>query len=268
MEIVLVHIGTKLPAHIYDCVAQIKSKSELPIVLITDSSVCIDGVEVKEVATPKDTFLEGFWAHTFNRLKVLSEHMTRAPKKPVLHIENDVLIYHDPLEYANVFSDIAKGRVLMTPLGNDHLSAAYTYAPTSKSMGILWVELCKHMGMGQKELVKHTGYHFTSEMTLLDHIYKNHSGLIELLPILRGDPHYDRFNSVFDPASYGQYLGGIQNAPGVAWAGDHHFIGKKINKGEILPVFEDGKPYATEGPDKYPINNLHIHSKQLKEFMG
>jgi hypothetical protein len=72
---------------------------------------------------------------------------------------------------------------------------------------------------------------------------------------------------VFDPGSYGQYLGGTNNGHGAGYAGDHHFIGEAINKGLIKPIFEDHKPYVLCYGNKYPLFNLHIHSKKLEQFL-
>jgi len=267
MEIVLVHVGAKLPQHTHDCVEQIVKYSKENVVLLTDADTKIVGGQVVKVPTPNDTFLSGFWAHTLNRLKVLSDYMASNSTEDVIHIENDVLIYHDPIDLLDIFRAISKDRVLITALGQSHLSAAYMYIPHKKAIGRLCDVMYEHFSMGHEELKAHIGYSFVSEMTVLDHIYKKHDAPIGLLPIMPNDQYLDLFKAVFDPASYGQYIGGIQTNPGVNWAGNHHLIGKKINKGELQPVFENGKPYVIGGDTRWPINNLHIHSKDLKRWM-
>jgi hypothetical protein len=91
----------------------------------------------------------------------------------------------------------------------------------------------------------------------------------------------NEFGSVFDGASYGQYLDGLGRffALGehdrLGWASWNHFGGAAFIRGDIkfswrknthnlwVPYLEDTR-YGL----LYPVNNLHVYSKHLKEFLS
>jgi hypothetical protein len=93
--------------------------------------------------------------------------------------------------------------------------------------------------------------------------------------------HINDFGSVFDGASYGQFLDGLgrhaplgeHDRPG--WATWGHFGGAAFIQGLIklswrknthnlwVPYLED-----TRNGGIYPVNNLHVYSKHLKEFLS
>jgi hypothetical protein len=83
--------------------------------------------------------------------------------------------------------------------------------------------------------------------------------------------NFNLFQSVFDAAALGQYLGGIDpfyhgpSLPG--------FINESclFNPSAMTYTWErdeEGRlvPYATFKNETYKINNLHIHCKDLKRF--
>jgi len=68
---------------------------------------------------------------------------------------------------------------------------------------------------------------------------------------------------LFDPGSYGQFLGGTNNGHGPGFTDSEHFIGDHINQGKIKKVeFVDGCPFV----DGIKLFNLHVHSKNLELF--
>jgi len=86
--------------------------------------------------------------------------------------------------------------------------------------------------------------------------------------------HFDKFKSIFDGASFGQYLGGIdpRNTSNINTKG---FINEStlFDVSKFIIQFEiDGKkrkiPYIIYKNKKIKINNLHIHCKNLKQFMS
>ena len=81
----------------------------------------------------------------------------------------------------------------------------------------------------------------------------------------------DQFQMIFDAATLGQYLGGIDPILGESKAG---FMGEAS---VFLPMYfrfsweKDAQdrwiPYISYKDLKYPIANLHIHSKRLNDFL-
>jgi len=155
----------------------------------------------------------------------------------------------------------------MTRCGNSETSAGIVYVKNSKVLSKLNRITIEHYRLGKKALADHIGTNCINEMRLYVHFRREHPELIHHLPTLPEHPGFKDFNSVFDPASYGQYLGGTHSEPGINWAGRHHYIGVEILEKRIMPIFKDGKPYLKYGEKQCPINNLHIHSKDLKRWM-
>jgi len=99
------------------------------------------------------------------------------------------------------------------------------------------------------------------------------SSHIDYLPILPAgvaseaySKHYEQFQAVFDPSSYGQYLGGTQSEP-PGWFGVHHEIGRLLGEQRLDVVWEHRRPFVVVDGQRVPIVNLHIHSKKTAEFM-
>ena len=112
-------------------------------------------------------------------------------------------------------------------------------------------------------------------MALL-HIYQhlNPDKLINLpiFPNNKVTQDFEKFQSVFDPATYGQFLDGTPGTPGISILPDS-IIGEefKINQ-NIKIVFntvEDYKvPFIIYNNVTFKINTLHIHSKRLHLFLS
>jgi len=287
MKMVLVHIGTKLPAHIYDCITQIRRVCPCKIYLITDAPYDKNqGVEVVAIESIKHNnlyrkikrapYLQGFWEITLRRLFCVMALAKELDLTNILHIENDVLIMKNPNNLKKGLRDIADGGVALTPVGPKHASAAYMYSETSSGLEELCSELLTHIKFGENVLKSHLDTNSVDEMQLLAHIATNHQGYIGYLPVLTrgiGSWHSSVFDNefLFDGASYGQWLGGIPHAEGKPWAGRHHYVGTQILDGNV--TVEMGtmngrpQPYVVQGDNRSALCNLHTHSKQLKGFM-
>ena len=82
--------------------------------------------------------------------------------------------------------------------------------------------------------------------------------------------HFYLFNSLFDAAAFGQYLGGEDPRNGHSAPG---FINESciFNPSHFTYTWEEDDqgrlvPYAHYKNEKVRINNLHIHSKNLAPF--
>jgi hypothetical protein len=114
-----------------------------------------------------------------------------------------------------------------------------------------------------------------NEMTLMRIYSKEYPELMKFLPILPfGDysENYDEFNSLFDPASYGQYVGGTMNGVPGAKPQDH-YIGRLLEQHpDYTVVWKQEKqgrvPYFKYDGQEVKINNLHIHSKNLNLYVS
>ena len=106
-----------------------------------------------------------------------------------------------------------------------------------------------------------------NEMRILSIISNENDGLISELETLP----YGQDDVIFDPASYGQFLGGTHQKPKrfyrINFATQQHTVGTEIISKRIKTKFVNSTPYVvSELGDKVELVNLHIHSKELQKF--
>ena len=81
------------------------------------------------------------------------------------------------------------------------------------------------------------------------------------------DNLFDEFGGIFDACSIGQYLGGVdpRNIPG----NTDGFINETSvnNPSDFIYVWENGELFAEWSGRTIKVNNIHVHSKNLKRFM-
>ena len=108
--------------------------------------------------------------------------------------------------------------------------------------------------------------HPLNEMEVLSKIQQKLPMLFKLLP----DLPYGNQGTVFDPAGYGQYLGGTFNNPKKWYKKQQpildHSVGQEISSKRIRVGFKGNTPFVNYNEKKIPIANLHIHSKDLYKF--
>jgi hypothetical protein len=87
------------------------------------------------------------------------------------------------------------------------------------------------------------------------------------LPFTELSNHYNEFNFLFDPASYGQFLGGTNNGHKKGYFEPSHYIGRMISTEKIEVIYKK-QPFVLYKNEKYPIYNLHIHNKKaINDFL-
>lgn len=256
-----------------------------------------------------------FWHAAMQRLFVLEEFMRRQAIDKCVHFENDVTLYHDPSLHEPLFTSLFKGGVAVTPLGPTHgCTAAYLYADTADSLGAVTGEMLGLLLLGEKHLLAMTGAPMVNEMTLLSLIQAKNPQFVKSLPVMPKNPvsspwlprrskgvfrpfarlldavcprirrelppwgvcaNVDLFKSLFDAASWGQYVGGtFQGGPAGA-AFPHHWAGPDLLKRRyeiVWHVDENDRrcPYVKSrfGDEReWKLNNLHIHSKRIRDFV-
>ena len=224
---------------------------------LKDSDTLRDFNEVcwfKNHGTPNTTHPspELFWHRTCERIYYLSEHINKNRLYDVFHFENDVLIYGD---ISTVQTSISMS---LTPLSNHQTTFAFVHIPVPAMLK----DLCRFfnvlLGYGNDHLIQQYGFDHVSEMSLL-YIANDHD-IFSQFPTL---PHHaQEAGWLFDPGSYGQYLGGTNNGHPPGFVDPKHFIGKEIINGNLDITF-DGSPSV----NGIKIFNLHVHNKNLGRFI-
>jgi hypothetical protein len=199
-------------------------------------------------------FRGGFWNNASKRLFILHEYMKQQQLTNVIHLENDVLLYSD------MNFDLDE-KIYITMDAVSRCIPGIIYIPNHSLFDKL---------IDEYDYSKH-------DMDNLAIFYHKHRDIVNTFPIIDNsavksiyNQEFERFNSIFDGAAIGQYLGGVdpRNIPGdttgfinetcVIKYNNYQF--KWIKKGEYY------LPHISINDHWVQINNLHIHSKRLDQF--
>jgi hypothetical protein len=300
-SIVFVHIGKQLPEYMHDALEQARLFNSCDIYLLANQQALSKGdfsqLRIKTVAleTLKKTtvhqdflksstldpaFRDGFWYFTSERFFYLDDFMQQYNMKHVFHVENDNMLYVDLQELQSIFMSYYPN--IAAVFDNDERCIpSFIYFSNKRCAHSLAKYFLMHAAEGKNDM----------QMVALFRKAKG-SLWIDLLPIIppsyathhalksdRGhtaengalySKNFHLFNSIFDAAALGQYLGGIDPRNGLSIPG---FINESclFNPSHFRFIWmfdERGRrvPYLIFNNEQYRINNLHIHSKKLKEF--
>jgi len=208
------------------------------------------------------SFRNGFWHLTSLRFFYIYEFMNQYNIDNVIHLENDVLIYYNINEL------------------NDKLDKKYLYIPFDSYKR----NIASIMYIPNKNIFKNIldNYDLNENDMFNFGKIKENTNLIKNFPIfiklnnlsdeqLYVCENYDKFPFIFDAAAIGQYLGGVdpKNISGDSKGFINETCVIKYNNYKIIfeVIDEIKKPFLFINNIKVPIFNLHIHSKNLKEFM-
>jgi hypothetical protein len=186
-------------------------------------------------------------------------------------MEIDNLIYDDPKKW---IENMSKNEL------------CYMYDNKNRcSSGLMYIKHYSNL-IGMMKYISNfieTSNEFMSEMTCISNYYELYPNKIQLLPIYWKDDtiselaysNYSQYNNtIFDAAAIGIYLLGVN-----AYHNNGEIIiGEKWSLSEIdytknkfeWKIDEKGrkKPYIYDGEKWLLINNLHIHSKNLKDGLS
>ncbi len=298
-SIVFVHLGNHIPEYLFDATAQAHLfNPTLPIIVIAERKAfmhvtpdpyitcvaCEDLRESREHALFKKVSRldrhgrEGFWFKATERFFYIDELMQQYQLHYVFHLEYDNMLYVDLLSLMPVFQRYEQ--IAATFDADNRCIPGFIYFAKPNSLCCL----VKYMVD-----VATRGF---NDMEVIASFKQAHADCIDHLPIIfpeyvqqyelrstiglttRYPERYMRylpeFDSIFDAAALGQFLGGIDPRNGYSVPG---FINETclFNPARLhfdWQVDDQGRkiPYAYMHEKKYRINNLHIHSKNLKAF--
>jgi len=286
--IVLTHIGQGLPEYLKICFKQIRYyNADIEIYFITNeinvknyqhywdennifsiSSESFHNERIDRFSKVLNNEWSTFWTNSATRIFYLEEFLKKNDKS-IIHFENDVLIY---CNLKNILSKSEKifNRLGLTQGGFDRFMTGMFFIKnydSLKSMTDYWMSILESGKI--QELVKKYKIDMVNEMSLFL-IYNMEKGFdfLDTFPTIPNSKYYETFNSIFDPATYGQYVGGLPKVAGGLPSGyidKNHYIGDFMlkNMGGWEIFFKNREPYLIFNDVEYKINNLHIHSKNL-----
>ncbi len=208
------------------------------------------------------TFRDGFWKLTSLRFFYIYEFMKIYDITNVIHLENDVLIYYNCEELINL------------------VNRNFVYIPFDTfKRNIASIMYIPNVNIFKTIL---DNYNFDKNDMENFSIIKQKTGIIQNFPIfiknnnLTDEQKFvsnnsDIFPFIFDAAAIGQYLGGVdpRNMSGDTRGFINETCVIKYNNYNIWFEEVDGikKPFIKIEEKNVPIFNLHIHSKNLENFV-
>jgi hypothetical protein len=293
-SIILVHLGNDFFDYILDCIVQIKKFNDCDVYFCANQlhEKQIEGISVNFIplesleitkkheifnsTTSLDrNFRGGFWKFATERFFIIEEVMSKFNLTNVFHLENDNLIYFNIADKIDLFIDNYEIGAI---LDNDQRCIpGFLYLKDINSISKLTEFILERNGRNDMELIAD---------------FKRESNMVKNLPVIpkeyddrmtsniggttnNPEDYYhniDLFNSIFDGAAIGQYVGGVD--PRNQGGDTTGFINESSLFDVSKFVFEfdfDNEnrkiPFLIYKNQKYKINNLHIHSKNLKKFM-
>ena len=268
MNYLLVHIGTQLPSYIVECINQILFiDSRATIYLCTDQETnhISNEVVIVNINTLTLPSLHGFfqedsnplWWTSLYRIFIINSFLNEYQISGIVHFDNDVLIYKDFSELLPMLSN----EVYVTPHTNTEFTFGFSYINNKEKYNIICDNIYNIILQGE-DTARHLTGDQIHEMRLLHYSGKNYITPLPVHPSLGNIS-----NSIFDPSSYGQFFGGTHSEGIPGYTENSHIVGPLIRNTQQDLYFDNGHPKIIYESIKYDIANLHIHSKNLSNFI-
>lgn len=302
--ILFVHLGPRIPAYIYVALEQARLFNPDKQVCLIANQHAIDAsaydfsahtitpvaceslTQTKEHAEflkkcpHSDAVLDGFWRKAIERFFCLHEYIAMHDLKRVVHLESDVMLY---VNIASIQDALDQYSGIGAVFDSDHRCIpSFVYIADKYAIEKLVQFLSKHAGENKSDMAFLAEYKAISVPIDIDNLplimpeyikkneLKNQLGqrVKDSLSYMR---HCALFQSIFDGAAIGQYLGGVNSA--VHANSRPGFINETcvFNPSQLqiewrIDEQDRRVPYAIYDRKVYRINNLHIHSKRLHDF--
>lgn len=302
-SIVFVHIGNALPTYLETAVEQanlFNPQADIYLVAneravknfpmaIGEHTIHVVTCESLENSLEHKLFLlrtslnsvyrGGFWKYATERFFYLQELIAQHGLHNVCHLENDVMLYVDLDDLLPVFQ---KYQGIAATFDNDQRCIpGFLYIANPYAINQLSKYLADHAHDGLVDMEIIAKYKKERSSSDIDNLpirtaeYVGDHPLVSTIGFIGSDKNaycknIEIFQSVFDAAALGQYLGGVD--PSLAPWGPG-FINERCVFNPSLFSYEwdqDAKgrkvPHLIYAGKKFRINNLHIHCKNLKMF--
>ena len=303
-NIVFIHIGPSIPDYTSVALSQAGLfNPKCPIILVANQKAldnfhpvfrdmhyipvaCETLVKTQEhhefvqKTTLNSTFREGFWKYASERFLVLHDLMQHYSLENVFHMEYDNLLYANLEELLPLFKNHYPG-IAATFDNDERCIPGFIFFRHPSAMQKLAKYFAKLAEKGVNDMRIIARFKNETNSESIGHLPIIMEKYVKKMPLSSTSGHTvenpylfcnnsEPFNSIFDAAALGQFLGGIdpRNRPSIPG-----FINEScvFNASYLKYAWEfDSKgrkiPYALWDKKRYRINNLHIHSKRLKDF--
>jgi hypothetical protein len=303
-SIVFIHIGHSIPEYASVALSQAGLfNPNCPIILVANQKAldnfhpALSGMHYLPVAcetlvktqehhefvhktTLDATYREGFWKYASERFLVLYDLMQHYQLENVFHMEYDNLLYANLEELLPLFKNCYPG-IAATFDNDERCIPGFIFFRHPSAIQKLAKYLAEHGEKGLNDMQIIARFKNETNNNVIGHLPIIMEKYVKKVPLISPSGHTvknpylfcnnsEPFNSIFDAAALGQFLGGIDPRNGPSVPG---FINEScvFNASYLKYAWEfdpRGRkiPYAIWDKKKYRINNLHIHSKRLKDF--
>ena len=227
----------------------------LPITLVDCSK--LDDFNYNLNSQLDRNFRNGFWYLCSLRFFYLYSYMKNNNLSDVIHLENDVLTYVNFNDF-----NFRNNKVYVTFDCETRVIPGIIYIPNYEAF---------------KPIIENYNFNLNDMENLAIESNENYIEQLPIFPIVdtiinKYNKNFNEFNSIFDTAAIGQYLGGVDsrnisgdtrgfvNETCVIKYDVYKFVWIKTNSLYI--------PHIIINDNLICINNLHIHSKDLHDFLA
>jgi len=271
MKIILVSTGN-LQEYIIDNIQNLKLFGNNDIVVITENhyfdklkdldvtlvdSSELDDYNFNNTSNLNKHFRNGFWHLCSLRFFYLYSYIEKNQLTDCIHLENDVMSY---INFDKLKTCFKHNKVYATFDCDTRVIPSILYIPNSKAFEPIINNYNTHRN-DMENLAR-----FDETVIVPFPIYLNDKDINKF------NKNFDDFHCIFDGAAMGQYLGGIdpRNQPGDTRGFVNETCIIKYNHNIFYWVLEDGlyAPHILINNRVIKVINLHIHSKQLNQFMS
>jgi hypothetical protein len=303
INIIFVHLGDTIPVYAYTafeqarlfndnaCLHLIANKRAIESSLYDFASKAIKTIACESLSpssahkkfrknTRLDTrFRDKFWYKTSERFFYIDEYVSLHNLTYVVHLENDVMLYADLTQMYDAFARYEGIGAIFDC--DSRCIPSLIYIADKKAIAHLVSFMAKHASKGYNDMRIIVEYRKSHSKQYIDNLplimpeYLINHRLINIDQQTACYPleycnNSEIFNSIFDGAALGQYLGGIDQKNGLSGPG---FINETalFNPSYLTiewrkDAYNRNVPFAHCNGVSYRINNLHIHSKRLDNF--
>lgn len=207
----------------------------------------------------------------FQRFLSLNALVAKMDLKRIFYLEYDVMVYTDLSRFLDFFDKCYAG-MAVTPMAHNIVVCGLVYFKDAKATNHLSNWIISNYKPPELDMVFYAKYlcENSDKCSTLPVIPSSFFDLEQPDRPIDSPQKYSAnvefFNSVFDPAPFGQYLGGsFDKGPGFVnpcscfdasklhYSWEHDSVGRKV-------------PFLKSGIEKLQINCLHIHSKKVNLF--
>ncbi len=213
---------------------------------------------VKELNYFRDGDQNPLWSSSMMRIFYMIDVARYFKIDSFIHFDSDVLLFK-PFEKLSYLFE--KNKLNITPLMEEFLVFGYSYIENNtvfSEIGEIIINILNNSKEYENEF--YNGNRLT-EMKSLYIASVINPKIFNLLPVLPDK------EVVFDPGSYGQYLGGVHHKRfSKRYTNSEHIVGKSLINNEISIENKNRRPKIIKNEKSYDLVNLHVHKKNLKKF--